>query len=225
MRLCLMLAMVATANVLAAPPELVDKGPVIAPVKEPTFFTVKADPGKKLVSAPTYDTKAFIVVRIWTDDVPGVYTFQAFPKKPGTYHVPFFQDGEKPLVVEVRTSESEVTPTPPPDVEPSRKDMSYRVVFIEETSEAANGRGAMLTDKVLAARMKEKGHTFRTVDKDVKDAFGNVPADLKPLLEAAAKKKYPQVFFVDKANKLPTFQFDVPENAADLLKLLAANGG
>lgn len=115
-------------------------------------------------------------------------------------------------------------PTPDP-VDPARKDVSYRVVFVEETSAAAGGRGAMFTNRALDARMRERGHSYRIVDKDVTDKDGGVPADLADLLKLASQKAYPQVFLVDKAGKLKTLQFDAPADAAALTQLLSANGG
>lgn len=156
------------------------------------------------------------------------FVFQApDDAKPGTvYVVGWWTKGETDGVsTTITIPGGKVDPKPPPDVDPVRKDVSYRVVIVEETSDAANNRGAMLTNKALATHMSAKGHTFRVVDKDVKDAFGNVPADLKPVIDDAAKKGYPQVYLMDRASKLPTLQFAAPLTATELLKLLTDNGG
>lgn len=155
-------------------------------------------------------------------------------KRAGTYRVVLWTKGETDSVfVEVVATGAGPTPdpgpkpgpTPEPTPSPDRRDVSYRMVFIEETSTAAAGRGALFTDKPLDARMKEKGHSFRIVDKDVTGADGKPPKDLAPLLDLAAKKTYPQLFLVDKEGKLPSLQFDAPTDAAALIKLLTANGG
>lgn len=119
-------------------------------------------------------------------------------------------------------------PKPPPDPtpDPARKDVSYRIVFVEETSLAAGERGSFLTNKSLDARMKAKGHNIRIVDKDVKGQDGSVPKDLTDILAEAASKPYPQVFLVDKAGKHKTVRFDASKlDVPALLKILDSNGG
>lgn len=112
-------------------------------------------------------------------------------------------------------------PNPPPDPtpDPERKGVSYQIVWVEETDEAAAGRGAIWTSKALAARMKEHGHSLRIADKD------NKAPDVQDEIQKAAGKNFPQVFLNDKSGKLKQLQFDAPLTAADLLKLLENNGG
>lgn len=212
----------ATALAVAAPPELVEKGPVAAPLREPTFFSVKADPKKKLQLAKTFDTKVFSVVRLWSDD-PAVYDFQVFPKADGTFYVGFFQDGETPLVVEVKAGDGTTPPTPPgppiDPVDPARKGVSYQIVYVEDSDAAAGSRkGALLTNKALDARMKEKGHSWRIVTKD------NTAADVQDEIKGSVGKGYPQIFLNDKAGKLKQLQFPAG-SADDLIKLLDKYGG
>jgi hypothetical protein len=105
--------------VLAAPPTVAEKV-VSAPVKELTFLTVKAEAGKKVGTAPTYDAKEIAVVRLWSDD-PDVYEYQIYPRKAGRYFLPFWTDGERTAtVVEVVAGDGTVQPPPvkPDPVDP-----------------------------------------------------------------------------------------------------------
>jgi hypothetical protein len=98
------------------------------------------------------------------------------------------------------------------------------VVIIEETSDAVAGRGAMLTDKSLSDRFKEKGHKWRVVDKDVIGSDGNPPADVKRFLEAAKGKPLPQLFLVDEKGGVLK-QLNCPSKVADLLAEIKKVGG
>jgi hypothetical protein len=110
-------------------------------------------------------------------------------------------------------------PEPTPDPVIDRKNVSYKVVFVEETSEAAAGRGAMFTSKTLDDRMKAKKHTWRIVDKD------NQGPDVQAYIKLAAEKKFPQIFLIDQDGKLPFVQLGAPTKAADLIALLEKYGG
>lgn len=113
-------------------------------------------------------------------------------------------------------------PQPPP-VDPVTPGKRFLVV-VEETAEAAATRGALFADPTLAARIKDKGHRWRIVDKDVTGADGKPPADVVRFLEAAKGKAMPQVFVVDGAGKV-LVQTELPTKAGDLVKLLEAWGG
>ncbi len=113
-------------------------------------------------------------------------------------------------------------PQPPP-VDPVTPGKRFLVV-VEETAEAAATRGALFADAALAARIKDKGHRWRIVDKDVTGADGKPPADVVRFLEAAKGKAMPQVFIVDEKGKV-LVQTELPTKAADLVKLLEAWGG
>jgi len=116
-------------------------------------------------------------------------------------------------------------PGPGPQPEPDKWEPSPLIVLvIEETAEAASGRGAFFTDSALSARMKEKGHKFRVVDKDVIGPDGQPPEDLKRFLELTKNKKLPQVFLVDPKGKT-RYQGDCPNKASELLSLMGKVGG
>jgi hypothetical protein len=72
--------------------------------------------------------------------------------------------------------------------------------------------------------VKDKGHRWRIVDKDVTGADGQPPADIKKYLDAAKGKAMPQLFLVDEKGKA-RYAGDLPTKAAELLKLLEAWGG
>ena len=118
------------------------------------------------------------------------------------------------------------TPGPPgPPVVPVTPSKLF-VVIVEETSDAAAGRGAMFADAALSARMKDKGHVWRVVDKDVVGPDRKTPpADVKRFLDAAAGKALPQISLVDDAG-VTRFTGDWgKKTAADLIALLAQWGG
>lgn len=111
-------------------------------------------------------------------------------------------------------------PTPPVPVTPQK----LFVVIIEETADAVANRGAMLADKDLNARMKDKGHKWRIADKDVVDSEGKPPADLVRFLEASKGKNLPQLFLVDEKGKTLK-QLDLPKTASGLLEEIKKVGG
>ncbi len=116
-------------------------------------------------------------------------------------------------------------PGPGPQPEPDKWEPSPLIVLvIEETAEAAAGRGAFFADKDLAARMKDKNHKWRVVDKDVVGPDGQPPEDLKRFLDVAKNKKLPQLFLVDPKGKT-RFQGDCPNKASDLLDAMKKVGG
>ena len=114
------------------------------------------------------------------------------------------------------------TPTPVVPVTPSK----LRIVIIEETSDATAGRGAMFADPLLSARMKDKGHSWRVVDKDVVGPDRNTPpADIAAQLQAAKGKALPQIFLIDEARTVRYAGDWGEKTAADLIALLAQWGG
>lgn len=110
-------------------------------------------------------------------------------------------------------------PGPTPTPEPDRKGVAYKIIWVEETDDTAAGRGAIWTNKALAARVKDKGHSLRIVDKD------NTAPDVQEAIGLAKGKSFPQVFLQDKAGKLKLLQFDAPPTATKLLELLDKWGG
>jgi hypothetical protein len=112
----------------------------------------------------------------------------------------------------------------PPDPQPVVTPTKFRVYVIEETSEAAGNRGALFASATLAQHMRDKGHSWRIVDKDVVGVDGKPPADLVPYLDRSKGKTLPQVFLVDADGKV-RFAGDMPTKASDLVELLKKYGG
>ena len=113
-------------------------------------------------------------------------------------------------------------PTPVVPVTPSK----LQIVIVEETSDAAAGRGAMFADATLGARMKAKGHSWRVVDKDVVGPDRKTPpADIAAQLQAAKGKALPQIFLIDEARVVRYAGDWGDKTAADLIALLAQWGG
>lgn len=141
------------------------------------------------------------------------------------------QEGVVQVVAEIIVQVVDVLPTPPNPPNPQPPDptpvtpQKLFVVIIEETEEAVAKRGAMLSDAALLARMKEKGHKFRVVDRNVVDANGNPPADIKRFLEASKNKKLPQLFLVNEKGETVKTAELVENTAAELLDLLKKSGG
>lgn len=129
-----------------------------------------------------------------------------------------------------RTLEVESGETPQPKPDPPKPDPKPVVegkrwlLIIEETADATPSRGKLLTDAVLFDRIKEKGHVFRVADVDVKDANGNVPADLKPYIERSTGKKLPRLFIVAPDGTVLTDE-PCPTGAAEVVELLRRAGG
>lgn len=118
-------------------------------------------------------------------------------------------------------------PQPPPKPEPQPGPVAEGkryILLVEETADANASRGKLFTDATLFQRIKDRGHIWRAADKDVRDAAGNVPADLKPYLDRAAGKKLPQVFIVAPDGTV-LIQAECPADAATLLELLKRAGG
>ena len=99
------------------------------------------------------------------------------------------------------------------------------IVIVEETSDAAATRGAVFADAALSARMRDKGHVWRVVDKDVvgPDRL-TPPEDVKRFLALAKGKALPQVYLVDDKGKT-RYAGPTPATAVELLALLAQWGG
>lgn len=112
-------------------------------------------------------------------------------------------------------------PTPPPGPTSPAK---FVVVIVEETADAVSTRGAFFSDPKLAARMKEKGHRMRVVDKDVVGPNGSPPADVKRFLDDAKSKGTPRIYLVDEKGHTAV-SGPVPNTPADLIALLSKYGG
>lgn len=120
-------------------------------------------------------------------------------------------------------------PQPPPDPKPNPTpgpvaEGKRWLLVVEESADATPARGKLLTDPALFARIKERGHVFRVCDKDVKDATGGVPSDLKPWLERARGKPLPRLFVVAPDGAVLVDEV-CPATAAGVLSLLTKAGG
>lgn len=114
------------------------------------------------------------------------------------------------------------TPDPPSPVTPGKR----YVIVIEETGDAVLNRAAYFQDKALAARFKEKGHTWRVVDQNVVGVDGQAPADVKKFLDLAKGKQLPQVFITNEhGNAGLLIQANLPATPAELLAFLTKWGG
>jgi hypothetical protein len=128
------------------------------------------------------------------------------------------------LVVQGEAPAPPAPPTPPsPPAPPATLGKAWLVV-IEETAQAAAGRGAFLADPSLVAYLQAKGWRQRLADKDAVDASGACPADLCGYLAAAKGKKLPYLFVVDEHGHA-RYQGEVPATPAALLALLTKIGG
>lgn len=117
------------------------------------------------------------------------------------------------------------TPTPPVPPTPAPVVAGKRfIVIVEETGDAVPARGVMLANAALAARIKDKGHLWRCVDKDNKTASGNAPADLAPYIDRAKATKVPRLFIVAETGDV-VFEGDPPADPAKFLDVLTKAGG
>lgn len=87
-------------------------------------------------------------------------------------------------------------PCPPKPPEPPKPVSAGGFVVVEETAEATQARAVLLTDARVHALIKALGLSHKIVDKDAKDAKGNVPSAVAKYLEAAKGKKLPRLFVV-----------------------------
>lgn len=110
-------------------------------------------------------------------------------------------------------------PTPPP-VTPGK----LMLVVFREASNATAVENIVITNQALNDYMRAKGHRWRILDKDVRDAAGQVPAEIAFYSKHSAGKTLPQLFVIDE-NRVVRTQVDFPATAADLLTLLPKLGG
>ena len=116
------------------------------------------------------------------------------------------------------------TPDPPkPDPTPPVAGKLF-VVVVEETRQAMAERGAWFADKELSAYMKDKGHKFRVVDKDVQNSDGQTPADVKRFIDDAKKEGTPRLYLVGEDGKTRRAG-PMAKTPAELLSLIKQHGG
>jgi len=123
-----------------------------------------------------------------------------------------------------------IPPGPQPGPDPPKPDPTppiagkLFVVVVEETRDAAANRGLWFTDKELWAYFREKGHRLRVVDKDVKDADGKTPADVKRFIDDTGNGGTPRLYLVGEDGKTRRAG-PMPETPAKLLSLIKQYGG
>ncbi len=137
--------------------------------------------------------------------------------------------GKAPLtelkeITTIQLGAGSVNPGPGPDPIIDNKPTSLFIVVVEETAVAAAQRGQLFANEALAARVTEKKHKWRVVDKDVVGEDGKPPADIQRFLEAASGKKLPQLYLVD-SNGKTRYKGDLPATAKAVLDLVIAYGG
>lgn len=226
----LYLALLLHANLRADPPKVATPDRVTGVVCE--FITVKAatdgpsvkfvaiDPGLNVFPSELLANPKVTVVSACK---AGTYRLMCYT---GNEHGP--SDPTTTLVVVVdpvppvppTPVPPDPGPTPPGPVTPS----ALFVVVVEETAQAAATRGAFFTDPALSARLKDKGHKPRVVDKDVKNAAGQTPPDVKPYIDRAAGKTLPVMYLVDPTGKV-RYEGVVPKTSAEFISLLESVGG
>lgn len=150
--------------------------------------------------------------------------------------IPLNLKGEADIVMSTVDVDAGQGPQPPPKPDPPKPDPPKPdpkpvegkrwVLVIEETADPVwqLQRGALVTNKALHDRIRERGHDWKLVDKDVKDSNGNVPADLAAYLRRVAGKKLPWVFVVDVAGTVLVDE-TYPGSPAKLLDSLKKAGG
>lgn len=113
-------------------------------------------------------------------------------------------------------------PVPPTPVGPHKLYM----VIVEEATDRTPSRAQLFEDAGLQQRIKDKGHKYLLIDKDViTKADGGPPEKLKPYLERARGKTLPWVIIVDQTTGVELGSEQLPGNAADIIKLIEKAGG
>jgi hypothetical protein len=164
---------------LAAPP--VVPAELSAPVGEPTLLTVTAEQGKKVGTAKTFDTGSLMLARLWSND-PNVYEFWVFPKKAGTYYVPFWTEGETAgVTVKVVAGNGEAEKPTPPDPVPTPETRFYFAVVRADGPVAPSVRDALS----LSAwdEVRSKGHYVKDFEASKLPAGLSVPSQLPGLVK------------------------------------------
>lgn len=104
-------------------------------------------------------------------------------------------------------------PTPPGPVPPTPSPIAAKSIFwIEESEERTPGHAEAIADKASRDAIKTAGWRFRVVDKDVRDEAGQVPGDLKQVIEEAVRRGLPQVYVIDSAGQ--AWWYKAPQSAA-----------
>jgi hypothetical protein len=119
-------------------------------------------------------------------------------------------------------------PGPGPNPDPSPGPVTPQklaIVIVEETADAVADRGNLFRSPQLAARMKEKGHVWRVVDKDVVGPDGGPPADVARFIADAKTKTLPQVYLVDMRGRTVVQGPLTNPAAPSLLALITKAGG
>lgn len=100
------------------------------------------------------------------------------------------------------------------------------IVVIEEATDRNPSRALLFDDAGVQSRLKDKGHKYLIVDKDViEKASGGVPEKLKPYLDKARGQTLPYAIIVDQATGQQLGAEHITDSPADLLKLMDRTGG
>ena len=106
-------AVLLSAVVAQAAPPVLSESEVKAVVGKPALLTVKVEAGKKLGTEKTFDPKALMVARLWSDD-PTTFEFWIIPNESGTFYLPFWTEGETRGVTLKVVAGSGAKPDDPP---------------------------------------------------------------------------------------------------------------
>lgn len=153
-----------------------------------------------------------------------------FVAPPGTYRIKL----RTIKGIEVQTARETITigkadPLPPePDPDdpaPPKPSGPLTILVVEETADRTAQRAAMFANAELRARIAEKKHTWRLVDKDVIDKMtGLPPTDVAPWIARTAKTGLPALFLFAPDGTI-FYEGKLPETAPALVELLKKNGG
>lgn len=202
---------------------LVVEGDTVTVVKSYPFI-VTAAPGAHFYvwSVPEgfTVTKAQNVLKVQTGPKSGTFKFNVTSAKIDFDNKNVATDeGEINVVIGAPTPPK--PPDPPGPVNPVVKGW---VVIIEETVDLAESRGRLFANADLSAYLNAKKWSLRTADKDARDSEGNVPKDLKPFIDRATGKGYPQLYVVDQDGGV-RHEGALPKEPADILAILKKIGG
>lgn len=104
-------------------------------------------------------------------------------------------------------------PSPPGPVPPTPSPIAPKTIFwIEESEDRTPGQAEAISDKPSREAIKTANWRFRVIDKDVRDEAGQVPSDLKQVIEEAVRRGLPQVYVIDAAGQ--AWWYRAPASAA-----------
>jgi hypothetical protein len=161
-------------------------------------------------------------------------------KVPGNYIITVFGTGEKGeafktriLYVATKPSEKKDSVVPVPDVKPPDKKENppvvvkpkgpFTIVIVEETAQAAQGRGAFFSDKPLEDAITKGKHKVFNFDKDLATKAPN-PADRTKLSYYVTNAKSLPWIYLMTAKGETAFSGAMVKTPAELVQLLSKFG-